>query len=50
MLLYWVHGRYKFLDAKVVRSGTGGRGGWKANMWDSRKYGRADTGRRGLYG
>ena len=26
MLLYWVHGRYKVLDTKVVRSGTGRRG------------------------
>ena len=27
LLLYWVHGRYKVLDAKLVRSGTLGRGG-----------------------
>ena len=26
MRLYWVHGRYKFLDAKVGRSGTRGMG------------------------
>ena len=27
ILLSQVHGCYRFLDAKVVRSGTGGRGG-----------------------
>ena len=27
MILYWLHGRYKVIESKVVRSGKGGRGG-----------------------